>query len=93
MDYDASKAGIISLTNNLASQLAPNINVNCIAPGWVETSMNDSLASEFIEDEKKRIMKGRFATPEEIADVATFLTSDKARYITAQTICVDGGLR
>ena len=93
MDYDASKAGIISLTNNLASQLAPNINVNCIAPGWVETSMNYSLASEFIEDEKKRIMKGRFATPEEIADVATFLTSDKARYITAQTICVDGGLR
>ena len=93
MDYDASKAGIISLTHNLAMQLAPKINVNCIAPGWVETSMNKSLPDEFIEEEKKRILKGRFATPEEIADVAMFLTSEKARYITAQTICVDGGLK
>ena len=93
MDYDASKAGIISLTKNLAVQFAPHINVNSIAPGWVETNMNASLPASFIEQEKSRILKGKFATPEEIADVATFLTSSKARYITAQTISVDGGLK
>lgn len=93
MDYDASKAGIISLTKNLAVQLAPHINVNSIAPAWIETSMNSSLPASFIEQEKERILKGRFATPEEIADVAIFLTSSMARYITSQTICVDGGLK
>ena len=93
MDYDASKAGIISLTKNLAVQLAPSVNVNSIAPGWIETSMNADLPASFIEEETKHILKQRFATPEEIANVAIFLTSDMARYITAQTICVDGGLK
>ena len=93
MDYDASKAGIISLTKNLAVQFAPKINVNSIAPGWIETSMNASLPASFIETEKESILKRRFATPEEIADVAIFLTSKYARYITAQTISVDGGLK
>jgi len=93
MDYDASKAGIISLTKNLAVQLAPHINVNSIAPGWIETNMNSTLSSSFIEQEKEHILKKRFATPEEIANVAIFLTSSMARYITAQTISVDGGLK
>ena len=93
MDYDASKAGIISLTKNLAVQFAPHINVNSIAPGWIETSMNSSLSTSFIEQEKEHILKRRFATPEEIANVAIFLTSSMARYITAQTISVDGGLK
>lgn len=93
MDYDASKAGIISLTKNLAVQLAPSVNVNSIAPGWIETSMNADLPASFSEEETKHILKQRFATPEEIANVAIFLTSDMARYITAQTICVDGGLK
>ena len=92
MDYDASKAGIISLTKNLATQLAPNVNVNSIAPAWVETSMNTGLTADFIEGEKSKILKRRFAIPEEIADIAVFLTSEKARYITGQTICVDGGM-
>lgn len=91
MDYDASKAGIISLTKNLAVQLAPGVNVNSIAPAWIETDMNASLPASFIEGEKERILKRRFATPEEVADVAIFLTSKLARYITAQTISVDGG--
>jgi len=93
MDYDASKAGIISLTKNLAVQLAPHINVNSIAPGWIETNMNSSLPASFIEQENEHILKRRFATPEEIANVAIFLTSSMARYITAQTISVDGGLK
>ena len=92
MDYDASKAGIISLTKNLAVQFAPKINVNAIAPGWVETSMNASLPDQFIQEETNKILKKRFATPEEIASVAVFLTSDSARYINAQVISVDGGM-
>ena len=92
MDYDASKAGIISLTKNLAMQFAPHINVNAIAPSWVETSMNSGLSDEFIKSETSKILKKRFATPEEIANVATFLTSSNARYINAQIISVDGGI-
>ena len=92
MDYDASKAGIISLTKNLAMQFAPHINVNAIAPGWVETSMNAGLSDEFIKSETSKILKKRFATPEEIANVETFLTSSNARYINAQIISVDGGI-
>lgn len=92
MDYDASKAGIISLTKNLAMQFAPHINVNSIAPAWVETNMNTALSDEFIKYETSKILKKRFATPEEIASVAVFLTSDEAKYINSQTISVDGGM-
>ncbi len=93
LDYDASKAGIISLTKNLAEVFAPKINVNCVAPSWVETEMNIDLPLSLIEEETNKILLKRFAQPEEIANVVVFLTSNKARYITAQTICVDGGLR
>ena len=60
MDYDASKAGIISLTKNLAVQFAPHINVNSIAPAWIETNMNSTLSSSFIEQEKEHILKKRY---------------------------------
>ena len=93
IDYDASKAGIISLTKNLAEIYAPKINVNCVAPAWVDTEMNIDLPVSFVKGEADRIMLKRFAQPEEIADLVIFLTSSKARYITAQTICVDGGYK
>ena len=93
IDYDASKAAIINLTKNLASEFAPYINVNSIAPGWVDTEMNSELPKGFLRDEKKRILLGRFAEPEEIADVVLFLASNKARYIDGETIRVDGGLK
>ncbi|MBQ7140539.1 MAG: 3-oxoacyl-ACP reductase FabG [Bacilli bacterium] len=91
LDYDASKAGVISLTKNLASEFAPYINVNTIAPGWVMTEMNEELDEEFIKDETDKIMLGRFAKPEEIAKVITFLASDDASYINNAVIRVDGG--
>jgi 3-oxoacyl-[acyl-carrier protein] reductase len=92
MDYDASKAGIIVLTKNLAKELAPNIQVNSVAPGWVDTDMNKDLPMDFIENEKNNIPLKRFAKPEEIAKSILFLVSDDASYITSTVLKVDGGM-
>lgn len=90
LDYDASKAGVINLTHNLANHYSPNIRVNCICPGWVDTPMNKDLDKE---DYLKSILLNRFASPEEIANVIYFLSSDEASYINDSIIKVDGGVR
>ena len=90
-DYDASKAGVISLTHNFARELAPNITVNCICPGWVKTDMNKELTVEQVNKEKRRILLERFAEAKEISNVVLFLASSKASYINDSIIRVDGG--
>lgn len=91
MDYDASKAGVLILTRDLAKELAPGIQVNAVAPGWVDTEMNKDLPESFIKEETEKIYMKRFASPEEIAAVILFLVSGDASYITGSTLKVDGG--
>lgn len=89
MDYDASKAGVISLTHNFALHFAPTIRVNCIAPGWVYTEMNKELGEEYIKEECEHILLKRFAEPEEMADVILFAA--ESPYLNDATLKVDGG--
>lgn len=90
-DYDSSKVGLISLTKNLARELAPDILVNAVAPGWVDTDMNAELPKEVIEEEKEKTLLKRFAQPEEIAKTVLFLASDDSGFMTGSVLAVDGG--
>lgn len=81
LEYDASKAGLISLTHNLAVKYAPIINVNAVAPGWIETNkikdIDNSLDNLFIKEESKTIFKNRFGQEQEVADLVFFLLVQK----------------
>jgi 3-oxoacyl-[acyl-carrier protein] reductase len=95
--YSAAKAGVVGLVRGLAVELARDgIRVNGIAPGYIRTaqalSEEHSLGPQGLEQAAEFIPMGRVGEPEDIADVAVFLASDAARYITGQTIVVDGGL-
>lgn len=90
--YSASKAGVIGLTKALAKELAPSgITVNAIAPGLIETSMNNDIPTDELSAFVEEIPLGRMGTPNEIAAAAFFLASSEAEYITGQVLGVNGG--
>lgn len=92
-DYAATKGAIISFTKSLAVELGPrNINVNCVAPGWVDTEMvQDAIADEGLERISSAIPLGRIATADDIAGPIVFLCSPMARHITGEALNVNGG--
>jgi 3-oxoacyl-[acyl-carrier protein] reductase len=90
--YAAAKGGIVGLTRSLSRKLAPDVLVNAIAPGVIETKMADSVIAERGDAYRQEIPLKRFGKPSEIASVIRFLCSPDASYITGQTITVDGGI-
>ena len=93
VNYSASKAGMIGITKSLAKELASrNINVNAIAPGFIETDMTAKLPPDIREQLLKMIPAGRLAKPIEVAKAALFLSSELSDYITGQVVQVDGGM-
>jgi 3-oxoacyl-[acyl-carrier protein] reductase len=91
-DYNATKAGIRSLAQTFALELAPHIRVACVSPGAVLTPMQSAeYTDEMMADLNARIPHGRHAAPEEIADAFHFLASPQARFLTGQELVIDGG--
>ena len=91
--YSASKAAVIGFTKALAKEVAPSgINVNCVAPGMIETDMNAHLSSDEIEAFQNEIPMMKIGKPDEVADVIYFLASEESTYITGQVVSVDGGI-
>lgn len=92
IDYDASKAALISMTHNLAFEFAPYVNVNCIAPGFIGTENElDGYDKEFLKEEVEKIMVNRYGDPQEVAYLVKFLISDEANFINNTVIRIDGG--
>lgn len=92
-NYSASKAGMIGLTKSVARELASRgICANAIAPGFIATEMTDAMPQSAKDTMTNNIPLGRIGTPKDIADMAVFLASEKADYITGQVFAVDGGM-
>lgn len=90
--YSASKAALIGMSKALSKEVGPsNINVNVIAPGVIDTKMNNNLSDEDLKILSEETPIGRLGKPQDVANMAVFLASDKASFITGQVISVDGG--
>jgi NAD(P)-dependent dehydrogenase (short-subunit alcohol dehydrogenase family) len=92
VDYAAAKMGVVGFTRSLARELAPfHVNVNVVCPGAIRTRAHDRLPKDVIDKVRNSVPMGYVAEPEDVAGVVAFLASDDARYITGQSILIDGG--
>ncbi len=92
-NYSASKAGLIGLTKSVAREFASRgINVNAVAPGFIDTDMTRNMTEDAKKELSAMIPMGRMGSTKDIADMALFLASDRSNYITGQVLCVDGGM-
>ena len=91
-DYGAAKAAVASMTRTLAIELAPHVNVNCIAPGIIRTRVIAMIGEEVAEEYRKRSLLGRLGEPADIANAALFLVTDESNYITGEMLPVAGGI-
>lgn len=93
VNYAASKAGIIGMTKSLAKEVGSRgINVNAVAPGFIDTDMTSTLNDKVKEEAEKNIPLKRFGKSEDVAEVVAFLSSEASDYVTGQVIHVDGGM-
>jgi len=92
VDYAAAKMGVVGFTRSLARELAPfQVNVNAVCPGAIRTRAHDRLPKEVIDKVRSSVPMGYVAEPDDVAGVVAFLASDDARYVTGQSILIDGG--
>jgi len=92
-NYSAAKGGLIAFTKSLAREVGSrNITVNAIAPGFIVSDMTDKLPQDMKDNILSRVALNRFGTPQDVAELAAFLASERSGYITAQVICIDGGV-
>ncbi len=92
-NYAASKAGLIGMSKSLAREVAPRgITVNCIAPGFIATPMTDELNEKQVEQIAQAIPSGTFGEPQDIASAVLYLASEEAKYMTGQTLHINGGM-
>jgi 3-oxoacyl-[acyl-carrier protein] reductase len=91
-DYAAAKAAVVALTRTMAMEFAPSINVNCISPATIRTSVLERMPREVQDSYRNRTLLKRFGEARDIANAALFLASDEASYITGENLCVSGGI-
>ena len=91
--FAASKGAIMAASKSLAQSLAPGVRVNCIAPGWIQTSWGEGASSEWQSVAKHDSLLERWGTPQDVAAIARFLASESAEFINGQVICANGGFR
>jgi 3-oxoacyl-[acyl-carrier protein] reductase len=91
--FAATKGAVMAFTRSLARSLAPQVRVNCLAPGWIRTAWGESASSLWDERAQRESLLGRWGRPEDVAEVARFLAGGGAAFVTGQVIQINGGMR